>query len=101
MSSAKWRPFCLGVNVLSRHSITIPYDALGQAPYSWYSIAVSQQAHGCLRQCPVTTDIKCEMLHTDWGYTCYVDLTGGGAAPKGHFLSQGSLAKGVFLTKIP
>ena len=35
------------------------------------------------------------------GGTCYVDLTGGCAAPKGHFLSPDSLAKGVFLAKIP
>ena len=31
----------------------------------------------------------------------YVDRTGGCAAPKGHFLSPDSLAKGVFLSKIP
>ena len=35
------------------------------------------------------------------GGTCYVDLTGVCAAPKGHFLSPDSSAKCVFLAKIP
>ena len=47
MSSAKWRPFCLGLNVLTHQSLLMPYSIIDLGQHCDYIESIWLRLHRC------------------------------------------------------